>query len=307
MLTDAMPPVRLDARAMLLLVALCANWGLGQVAMKIGTEGISPVFLTGLRSLLAIPLVLLWCRWRGVRVFVRDGTLWPGLLAGALFAAEFVALFQGLTMTTASRSVVMLYTSPFWAVLGAHLLVPGDRLTPRKAGGLLLAFAGLLVAFAERLAEPASASLVGDALCLLGGALWGLTIVAIKATSLTRIAPERTLLYQLGVSALLVPIALAIGEPGLFAPTPQVLGSLLYQVVGVAFVSYALWFWLVARHPASALAPFLFLTPVFGVAAGGLLLGDPLTPPLLASLVLIGAGIWIVNRPAPSPARPREA
>lgn len=289
-------PARLPASAGAVMILLCATWGLGQVAMKVGVTGISPLMQMGLRSCLAIPLVLLWCWLRGVTVLRRDGTLWAGLLVGALFAAEFWALYTAVGLTTASRSTVLLYTSPFWAVIGAHLWVVGDRLTRRKLLGLLLAFLGLVLSFADRLGAPLDATIAGDLLALLAGALWGLTIVAIKATSLTRIAPERTLLYQLGVSALLMPLAPLLGEAGIFNPRPVVWLSLAFQVLGIAAASYLAWFVLVARYPASRLAPFLFLTPVFGVAFSALLLGESLTWSLLAALVLIGAGIWVVNR-----------
>lgn len=287
----------LPASAAALLILLCATWGLGQIAVKLGLEGISPLVQAGLRSVVAVPLLLAWCWWRGVPVLVRDGSFWPGALAGGLFAAEFWVLYEALALTTAARSTVLLYTAPFWAVLGAHWLVPGDTLDRRKLTGLLLAFGGLLVAFADRLGAPLDATLRGDLLALLAGVFWGATIVAIKATRLTRIAPERTLLFQIGAAGLLLPIGLALGERGIFAPTPLVWGALLFQAVVVAFASYAAWFWLVAQHKASALAPFLFLTPVFAVVAGALALGETVTPSLLASLTLIGAGIWVVNRP----------
>jgi drug/metabolite transporter (DMT)-like permease len=286
----------LPLSAAALMVALTASWGVAQIAVKLGLGGISPLAQAGLRSVIALPFLLAWCRWRGVQVFRRDGSLWPGLLCGVFFAAEFWALFEGMSRTTAARSTVMLYTAPFWAVLGAHVLVPGDRLTPRRLAGLLLAFAGLVVAFAGRLGQPADAMLLGDLLSLLAGICWGATIVVIKATMITRITAERTLLYQLGVAALLWPIGLALGEPGVFDPTPVVIGALLFQAIGIAFVSYAAWFWLVARHKASALAPFLFLTPVFAAIASALMLGEALTPSLLASLALVAAGIWVVNR-----------
>jgi len=281
--------------AIALVALLCASWGLAQVGMKVAGEAISPLVHAGMRSILAIPVLLLWCRIRGVVVFRRDGSLPAGILAGTLFAAEFWALYTALGLTTASRAGVLLYTAPFFAVLGAHFFVPSDRLTARKLGGMVLAFGGVLLAFADSLGGS-GAALLGDAMALLAGALWGATIATIKATRLTRIAPERTLLYQLAASALLLPLGFAIGERGIVGATAITWISLTYQVLGVAVASYAAWFWLVSRHPASRLAPFLFLTPVFGVSLGALLLGEPVTWTLLGALALIGAGIWVVNR-----------
>ncbi|MGG5889673.1 DMT family transporter [Falsiroseomonas sp. HC035] len=276
-----------------LLLALCAAWGFAQVAMKLGGEGISPLVQAGLRSALAIPPLLAWCHFRGVRIFRRDGSLPPGLLCGALFALEFWAIFAALQHTTAARVAVLVYTAPFFATIATHFLLPDDRLTRRKLTGLLLALAGPPILFADRLGE---AQLYGDALALLAGCAWGGTIATIKASRLTRIAPERTLLYQLAVSAFLVPLGYAMGEPGIFAPTAVVWLALAYQVLGVAVVSYVAWFWMVSRHPASRLAPFLFLTPAFGVVFAALILGEPITPGLLLALALVGAGIFVVNR-----------
>ena len=286
----------MPARHAVLLVALCAAWGFAQVTMKWGGEGISPLVQAGLRSLLAIPFILAWCWWRGVTVFKRDGTLPAGLLAGVLFSAEFWAIFRALELTSAARVVVLLYTAPFFAVIATHFLVRGDRLTRRKLAGIVIAFASVPVLFADRLGAAPDAALMGDVIALASGIFWGGTITTIKATGLTRIASERILLYQLAVSCLLIPLGFAIGEEGVFDPTPRVLGSLAFQVLGVAVVSYLAWFWLVQRHAASAFAPFLFLTPAFGVASGWLLVGGAVTPALLAPALLVGVGIWVINR-----------
>ncbi|WP_342449577.1 DMT family transporter [Falsiroseomonas frigidaquae] len=287
---------RLNPPDIALLLLLCASWGFAQVAMKLGGEGISPLVQAGLRSALAVPPVLAWCWWRGVVLLKRDGSLPAGLLCGALFALEFWAIFAALERTTAARVAVLLYTAPFFATLATHFLLPDDRLTRRKLAGLLMALCGPPLIFADRLG---GAQLAGDALALLAGLAWGGTIATIKVSRLTCIAPERTLLYQLLVSCLLIPLGYALGEPGIFAPSAVVWWSLAYQVLGVAFASYVAWFWMVARHPASRLAPFLFLTPAFGVLFSALILAEPVTPALLGALLLIGGGIVIVNRAGP--------
>ncbi|HET7876206.1 MAG TPA: DMT family transporter [Methylomirabilota bacterium] len=293
---------RLDLLAVSVLMGCSALWGLNQVAIKVSVAGISPMVGAGLRSLVAGALLWIWCALRGEPLFVRDGTGRHGLLIGLLFAFEFAFLYWGLYFTSASRSVIFLYSAPFFVALGAHRYIPTERLTRARALGLLVAFAGLALAFAEGLRLPTRRELVGDAFELIAGFLWGATTVTIKRRSDLKISPQRTLFYQLAVSGiLLVPLALLGGERGISNPSPLVLAAFAYQAVVVAFISYLTWFWLLAHYPASNLASFSFWTPLFGVAAGGLLLGEQLTPLLAVAAALVAAGIYLVNR------RPREA
>jgi len=290
------------------MVLLCALWGVQQVAVKVANSGISPILQAGLRSAGAVLLLWAWSAWRGQRLFARDGAFWPGIVAGLLFAAEFLLIYCGLVYTTASRCVLFLYTAPFWTALGLHLTVPGERLTRIQALGLACAFVGIGVAFADALRLPTWSELTGDLMILLAGFVWAATTVVIRATPLIRLPAAKTLFYQLGVSALALPAAsLLAGEPGIVALTPLVTVSLAFQTVVVAFASYLTWFWLITRYPASRLAAFSFLTPLFGILAGGVLLSEPITPALVAALVLVAAGINLVNRKtAPAPARSPE-
>ncbi len=290
---------RLDAWAAFAVVACCASWGVNQVAIKAANGGISPVLQVGLRSGLAALLVLAWARARRVRLFERDRTLWLGLFAGLLFGLEFVCMYVGLAHTTASRGVVLLYLAPFVVALGAHFLIPGDRLTLPKIAGLTAALGGLAVAMGEGLAEPGRPTLLGDLLSLAAAVMWGATTVFIRSTALGRAPHEKVLLYQLTLTfVILPPLSWAMGEPGITMVSPPVLVGFAYTVVVVAFASYVAWFWLVRNYPPTRVASFTFLTPVFGVIAGNLMLGEPFTASLAAALALITFGIYLVNRPA---------
>lgn len=285
------------------MLALCAAWGLQSVAIKVAVADVPPVLQAAVRSIGAAVLVALWARWRGVRLLGSDGTLGPGLAAGLLFGLEFMVLYWGLEYTTASRAVLFLYTSPFVVALGVHLLVPGEQLTRWQGVGLACAFAGVAAAFSDGLALPTATQMIGDAMALLAAVLWGATTVLVKASPLARAPAVKTLLYQLGVSALLLPLAsLALGESwaALADPAgiaPLALLGIAYQTLGVASISYVTWFWLIATYPAGRLAAFSFLTPLFGMVAGGLLLGEPLTPGLIVAGVLVAVGIRLVNNP----------
>ncbi len=294
-----MQKTELDRLAIGLMVLFCTIWGLQQVAIKLASTGISPVWQAGLRSIGATVIVLLWSWRRGIRLFERDGTLLPGLLAGLLFAIEFALIFVGLQYTTAARGVIFLYTAPFFVALGAVWLLPQETMRRAQWAGMALAFAGVLVLFGDGVVSSADSAWIGDLMILLGAVFWAATTLTVKATCLGRSSAEKTLLYQLGVSALMLPaLSRALGEPGLFAPGLLVWTSLLFQTVIVAGVSYLGWFWLVRHYPATRLSTFSFLAPVMGVLAGGLILGEPLSPTVFAALGLVGAGIAIANWPA---------
>ena len=293
------PPARLGGLAASILVLCCAGWGFNQVAIKISLAGIPPILSAGLRSLVAAALLWAWCRIRGEPLLRRDGTGGYGLLLGLMFAGEFVLIYGGLAFTTASRSVIFLYSAPFFVALGAHFFIPAERLTVGRIAGLALAFLGLCLAFADGLNLPSRRELLGDTLELLGGFAWGASTVVIKLRSSGRLTPQRTLFYQLSVSSVvLIALAPLFGERGTTHLTPLVLGAFAYQAVVVAFVSYLAWFWLLERYPASGLAAFSFWTPLFGVLGGWLLLGDRLSGNLGAAVALVAGGIYLVNRRA---------
>lgn len=301
------PRTQLDVAAMAILLVLCASWGMQQVSIKVANAGVSPVLQASIRSIGAGLLLWLWMRLRGQPVLERDGTLWWGVAVGLGFSAEFVLIYWGLEYTQASRAVVFLYTMPFYTAIGAQLFIPAERLRPVQVLGLCLAFAGIVVAFGESLKLPTRSTLIGDGMALGAAGLWGFCTVMIKASRLSQIRPAKTLLYQLAVSALVLPpFSLALGEAGIVRMTPIIALCLVYQIVWVAFITYLIWFWLIRRYPASRLAAFIFFTPLFGVIFGAGLLSEPVTVSLLTALVLVGSGIYLVNRPSPGVSRIRR-
>ena len=286
-----------DTTAMSTMVLLCLIWGLGHVAAKLAAPGISLVLQAGMRSAIATVLLLVYARLRGIRLFDRDGTFWAGMLAGALFAGEFVFIFAGLNFTGASRMVVFVYLAPCLTALGLHFFLPTERLSAQQWAGILLAFCGIAVAFWDGFAADRS-SLLGDGFGVIAAALWAATTVVIRTTRLTSASASKTLFYQLGVSAVCLPlVSLALHEPGVVKITPLVLAAVLYQGVIVTFASYLTWFWLLTRYLAARLSVFAFLTPLFGVAAGVVILHEPLRAAFVGAVVLVGAGIYLVNRP----------
>jgi len=284
----------LDTLAVSLLLVCCMFWGLQQILVKIALPEIPPILQSALRCVGATVLLLFWCRWRGIDLFQRDGSLWAGLLAGVLFAAEFACIYLGLQYTAASRLTVFLYTSPFWVAALVPLFVRSERLRPLQWMGLVCAFVAVVFALRESMG---GGNARGDLLGLLAGAFWGLTTVSIRATNLTRIPPEKLLFYQIAFTAVsLSGVSLAMGESWSFDWSRTAWTIMGVQAGVGAFASYLVWMWMLGRYPATRISVFVFLTPLFALLFGSLMLGEAVTPTLLASLALVAAGIVLVNR-----------
>lgn len=289
----------LDALAVSVMLMLCVLWGLQQVAVKLAAHGMAPVVQIGLRSAVAALLVCMLMWWRGERLSLRDGTLVPGVVTGVLFSLEFLCVAVGLQYTTASHMSVFLYTAPIFTVLGLHWSVSGERLGVFQWSGVVAAFAGIAVAFSEGFAaggRELADMLLGDVLGVLGGAFWAATTVLIRRSALSEAPPSTTLLYQLGIcGVMLLGVGLATGQVQQVSMTGVVWASLFFQAVIVAFLSFLLWFWLLRRYLASRLSVFSFLTPMFGVGFGVLLLDDPLDLRFVLGALLVMVGVVMVN------------
>ncbi len=278
-------------------VGLCLSWGFNNVSIKIALHDIPPLMQSAARSLIAAVVVYAWTQIRGLPMFKRDGTLWPGVLAGVLFALEFVFIYRGLVWTTATRGALFLYLAPFFVVIGSRWLVPGDHFGLAQWTGLILSFAGIVIAFGLPTPAATPYQALGDLMLVGGGAAWAATTLIIKASALNRISSEKTLLYQLVVSVPLLAFgAWIFGEHIDAMPSAIALGAFGYTVLVVTF-TFAMWFALIVRYSAARLSVFTFLAPLFGVAAGHFVLNDPLTPPFALAVILVALGILLVNRP----------
>ncbi|MEX2036751.1 MAG: DMT family transporter, partial [Xanthobacteraceae bacterium] len=189
----------LDLGAKALVVLLCLVWGFNQPAIKLAIHEVPPLTQCAIRSSLATLIVLIWMRLRGLPIAARDGTLMAGLIAGALFGLEFLLIYRGLLYTTASRAVLFIYLAPFFVVIGARFFLPGDRFHAMQWLGLLLSFVGMVVAFGLPTPAADPRQLLGDIMMVAAAAAWAATTLAIKASALARVSPEKTLLYQLAV------------------------------------------------------------------------------------------------------------
>jgi drug/metabolite transporter (DMT)-like permease len=289
----------LDSLAITLLVVCCAFWGFQQILIKDTVAEVPPLWQASLRFWGAAALIWLWCMARGVPLFARDGTFKAGLLAGTLFAGEFAFIYLGLLHTSASRLTVFLYTSPFVVALLLPRVVPGERLRRIQWTGLVIAFAAVALAFSEGFmhSSPVAGQWLGDAMALAAGTLWGLTTLTIRSTVLSTASAEKTLFYQVAVTAAVAPlVSLALGEAWSLDYSARAWTSMGLQTVVGAFASYLTWMWMLRHYPATQMSTFTFLTPVFALVFGVVLLGEPLTPQLVVALAGVAVGIVLVSR-----------
>jgi drug/metabolite transporter (DMT)-like permease len=285
--------------AVALMLMLCLSWGFNQIAVKLVLPDVPPMLQALSRSLGALPVLLIIGWLRGVKFFERDGTFWPGAFAGIIFGIEFVLIYRGLLLTSASRAVVFLYTAPFFVALGSYVFL-GERLRPSQWGGLGLSFAGVALAIGVPQANVDANVLLGDLLIVAGGSLWAATTLIVKATALIRAPAEKGLGYQVALSIpILAGAAWISGESISHVPGPLSLALLAYQAFWVVGLTFLLWFALVKTYSASKLSAFTFITPLFGVAASYFIMHDTLTVAFGIAALLVIAGLYLVNRPDP--------
>ena len=290
----------LSAGAVALMLMLCLSWGFNQIAVKLVLPDVPPMLQALTRSLGALPVLLIIGWWRGVKFFERDGTLWAGLCAGAIFGIEFVLIYRGLLLTSASRAVVFLYTAPFFVALGSYQFL-GERLRASQWSGLGLSFAGVALAIGVPQANVDANVLLGDLLIVAGGALWAATTLLIKATALLKAPAEKGMGYQVALSIPILAFAAWIsGERITHVPSALSLSLLAYQAFWVVGLTFLLWFALVKTYSASKLSAFTFITPLFGVVASYFIMHDTLTLAFGVAALLVIAGLYLVNRPEAS-------
>ncbi|HVE54138.1 MAG TPA: DMT family transporter [Ramlibacter sp.] len=293
----------LDGLAVTLLLACCLFWGFQQILIKTTVAEVPPLWQAALRFFGATLLLWIWCAVRGVKLFGRDGTLRAGLLAGALFAGEFACIYLGLRDTAASRLTVFLYTSPFVVALLLPRLVPSEKLRTVQWVGLVIAFAAVALAFSEGFTGNSTArQLRGDALGLAAGILWGLTTLVIRSSKMATASAEKTLFYQVAVTAAVAPLlSFGMGERWSLDYSGYAWLSLGLQTVIGAFASYLAWMWMLRHYPATQLSSFTFLAPLFALLFGVALLDEKLTAQLLVALTAVAVGIVLVNRKKAAP------
>lgn len=289
---------RIDTFGAVALTGFAALLAFNQVVIAVVNEGLQPVFFAALRSVGGLLCLLVWMGMRAIPLSMAQGTLVPGLAMGVCFAVEFICLFVALDLTTVTRSAIIFYSMPLWLALIGHVLIPGERINPQKGMGLMLAFAGVVLALVLRGGDGGQGSLLGDLCALVAAIAWAGIAALAKASPLRMVRPEMQLVWQLAVSIPILGVAAFAFGPFLRDPSWIHWAGLGFQILVIVSAGFLLWLWLLSIYPAASVAAFSFLSPVFGVGLGWLLLGEHIGVGILLSLALVVAGLILINRPA---------
>lgn len=287
----------LDLFAFGCMLLFCAVMASQQVVLKAVAEDIAPVFQIGLRYGIAAVLLVLLIRIRRTEIVLTPENRLPALWIGVLFSLEFLFLGEALKYTSASHTIVLLYTSPIFAAIGLHIKIPDERMNRLQWFGIALAFGGTALAFlgGEEGLTLNSTIFWGDFLALLAGVAWGATTVVVRTTGLTALPAKQVLLYQLLIGFIALTFWSVWTEQTDIHLTSPVIMSLAFNGIGVAFLAFLLWFWLLTHYKASQLGILSFMTPVLGVLLGSWWLDEQIESNFIIGAGLIIAGILLVS------------
>ena len=283
--------------AVLVSIVVHSLWGGNPVAVKFSLLAFPPLTTAFLRFAIGIACIALWARWRGVALLPEKGE-WRALwIVALLFAVQIALMNVGFDRTSGAMGSVLIATNPLFAVMFAHFLVAGDRMTPVKALGLTVAMAGTSFAMLED-SDIATFDFgaAGNWIVLSSAVMLGLRL-ALSARFVRRIEPTRVALWQMVLSLPLFGVgALWLEEIAWDAVGAGPIAGLLFQGVVIAGVGFTVSYHLMRRYTPSVMMSFNFVSPIAGVLFSAWLLGDRVGPLLLAGMALIAVGLYLVAR-----------
>lgn len=286
-------------RFFVLIFSVTFLWGLSFPAAKVGLRGVEPFTFLWLRGLFSAGIVF-------AVMLLRKMPVQPPRLGGGRENADFwinaclhnlmfLTYYHGVHHTTAGRASLFLYAQPLILTGLAAWILPQERVGARAVAGFSAASLGMALLFGDKLSSAGGSTWLGDVIVILAAVLWAAQSVFLK----TRLRSFDAFRITAWTQALAVPpfflIASLRGEPWPDLGDANVLLGVGYNGVIGTGLAMIPWLWLLKDYPAGRVSAFMFLTPVFGVFLGALLLAEPLTILMLGGAALISAGIYLVN------------
>lgn len=293
-------PLPIDVRATVLMMVMCLIMALGQITLKYTATNMTPTLQIALRSGGAVILIYLLMYWRKQPVFTVVGAWKPGVIVGILFASEFFLVGEALRYTSATHMSIFLYTAPIFAALGLHFFIPAERLKPIQWLGIIVAFTGIGMSFLGRDSGQNTIEspnlILGDLLAIGAGFFWAVATLIVRTTRLKKATATETLFYQLVATFLILGLGAIMMTQTTVTFSWALVGSLFFQTVILSCGALLLWFWLLRKYLASRLGALTFMTPLFGVTLGVLLLDETVDRSFFLGAVGVLVGLYLVNK-----------
>jgi len=299
-------PRNVDLPAASLVTLLAFLWAGNPIAIKIGLADAPPIRQAWMRFVLGGLTILMWAWYTRRSLQIHRREVWPLLVLGAIFTVQIAMLNLGVKYTSAAHVSILLNAYPIYTVLLAHFFVPGDRLTGRRAMGVLIAYGGVVMLFSQEFSLH-SGLLLGDVIISGSAFLLGVRTIYLSR-AVQRIDPVKLLLAQVAFGVPCYFLASSLVEASYpYRWTWNLVFSLSFQGFIVAGFNFILNLHLLKTYKPSGLAAYFLATPLFGVLLSWLILGETITLHLIVSAMLVVGGIALASRAAQASAKPTLA
>lgn len=289
---------KIDTFGAIALISFSLLLGINHVVIKIVNDGLNPIFFAGIRSFIAFLFIIIWMKITKKTIVFNTKNKIICLVAGLVFALEFLFLFLALDFTSVSRNSIIYYSMPLWLTILLFFTKNKENLSFIKLFGLILAFSGVVISVYNNDTGLIinSSSLFGDFLAFLAALFWALLIIIAKNSNFNKETPEMQLLWMVMVSGpILICFSFFIENPIRDFQIIHFWG-LLFQSIVVVAGGFLFWLWLLSKYPASGVASFSFLTPIFTIFFGWLILSEVMTPDFLFAAFLVIIGLILINK-----------
>ena len=289
---------KIDAFGAIALISFSLLLGINHVVIKIVNLGLNPIFFAGIRSFIAFIFIIIWMKLVNKPIVFNSKYIKISFIAGIIFALEFLFLFLALDFTTVSRNSIIYYSMPLWLTILLIFTKNNEKISFLKFLGLILAFIGVVLSVTNFKINLIlnSPNLIGDILAFLAALFWALLIIIAKNSNFSKVSPEMQLLWMVMVSGPILTIfSIFIEDPIRNFQLIHIWGIIFQSIIVVAG-GFLFWLWLLSKYPASGVASFSFLTPIFTIFFGWLILSEVMTFDFIIAAFLVISGLILINR-----------
>ena len=281
-----------------LLAALGLIWGSAFLFIKVAVGSFDPLTYVWLRLSIAAGALFLFLRLSG-KSLKLPLAVWAavGVLALLNNVIPFILFGWGQRHIASGLAAILQATTPIFGVVAAHFLTRDEKLSPVRLAGVVIGFAGVATMIGPQLAGDGGNHLLAQIACLLASMLYAFAGIFARRFKALGVGPMELAAAQFAAGAvMLAPVALAFGQSLVSLPTSLgAWGSVVVLALLCSALAYVLFFRLIELAGATNSLLVTLLVPPVAILLGALLLGETFGPAQLGGLVLIGAGLAVID------------